>query len=91
MPPIVSPPTLRLPFCGCAHASALIPPRFSSCAPAGSECDVPLLVTGLIRTQHCGVCLRAFCGSCTRNTLPPPRDAAPDQAPMHVCNYCERA
>ncbi|GAX78095.1 hypothetical protein CEUSTIGMA_g5537.t1 [Chlamydomonas eustigma] len=52
-----------------------------------SECDVPLLVTGLIRTQYCALCSQAFCGSCTKNTLPAPRDAS-DSSPVTVCNYC---
>ena len=61
---------------------------------AGSECDIPLLVTGLIRTQYCGICARAFCGGCTRNSLPLSSKGggggdAEGELLMPVCNFCK--
>ncbi|GIL70860.1 hypothetical protein Vretifemale_1543 [Volvox reticuliferus] len=41
------------------------------------------------RRHHCRICGRVFCGNCTRNSIPPPRESA-DQQWLRVCNYCYR-
>ena len=61
------PPCIASPHA--SHPPPHASPLMRTTPPTGSECDIPLLVSGLIRTQHCGVCARTFCGGCTRNTL----------------------
>lgn len=51
------------------------------------ECETPFSV--FVRRHHCRICGRIFCGNCTKNFIPPPRDSV-DQSWLRVCNYCHR-
>ncbi len=49
-------------------------------------CEVPFNV--FVRKHHCRICGRIFCGNCTKNAIPPPREST-DQNWLRVCDYCK--